>query len=274
MQGTDSTWPAIIYGTAWKGAATAPLVRQALEAGYRALDTANQPRHYHEAGVGEALARALPDLGLARAELFLQTKFTPPAGHGEQIPYDPAAAPEDQVAESLRGSLSHLGTDYLDSYLLHAPQDPRGLTDTDWRIWAAMETAQQAGTVRRIGVSNAGAAHLRELLANATVAPAAVQNRCFARSGWDREVRMLCRERGICYQGFSLLTANPQVLEDSRVHAAAEGHTATPAQIVFAFARAIGMVPLTGTTDAGHMAEDLAALDITLEPTVIGQLGG
>jgi len=116
---------------------------------------------------------------------------------------------------------------------------------------------------------------VENLIHAAEIEPGALgQNRCFARSGWDREVRMLCRERGICYQGFSLLTANPQVLEDSRVHAAAEGHTATPAQIVFAFARAIGMVPLTGTTDAGHMAEDLAALDITLEPTVIGQLGG
>jgi diketogulonate reductase-like aldo/keto reductase len=67
------------------------------------------------------------------------------------------------------------------------------------------------------------------------------------------------------YQGFSLLTANPEVLRHPLVAdgLAARGK-ATPAQVVFCFAQAVGMLPLTGTTDAGHMKQDLASLDLTL----------
>ena len=95
-------------------------------------------------------------------------------------------------------------------------------------------------------------------------APTFVQNRCFARMGWDRDVRAFCRENNIRYQGFSLLTANPEVVQSALVRGIADQLKATPAQVVFRFAQAIGMLPLTGTTDVAHMKQDLAAPELPL----------
>src|SRR5207253_7463064 len=93
-------------------------------------------------------------------------------------------------------------------------------------------------------------------------APAFVQNRCFARFGWDRAVRAFCKEHDIVYQGFSLLTANPEVVHHLAEFAARRN--ATAAQVVFRFAQAVGMLPLTGTSDAEHMKQDLASRDLAL----------
>ena len=74
------------------------------------------------------------------------------------------------------------------------------------------------------------------------------------------------RERKIIYQGFSLLTGNVEVIEHSFVGGIARRVKATPAQVIFAFARAVGMLPLTGTTNAEHMKQDLSSLDLKLSP--------
>jgi len=95
-------------------------------------------------------------------------------------------------------------------------------------------------------------------------APAFVQNRCYARLGWDRDVRRFCGERKIRYQGFSLLTANPEVLRHPLVTGLAVRANVTPAQIVFSFARGVGMLPLTGTSNADHMKQDLASMGLAL----------
>lgn len=265
-------WPRILYGTAWKGDTTAELTERAIAAGYRGIDTAGQPKHYYEPGVGAGVAAARERLDLRREDLFLQTKFSPLLAQGREVPYDRDAAPAEQVEQSLRRSLANFDTDYLDSYLLHAPQSPQGLTETDLAFWRAMEQAHERGRVRRIGVSNMGVHHIEELLAHARTPPAAVQNRCFARNGWDRDVRAACAQHGIVYQGFSLLTANPHVLRDEIVRELADSRSVTPAQIVFAFAIAVGMLPLTGTTDDGHMGDDLAALDIGLDSDAVEAL--
>jgi len=253
--------PVFVYGTAWKEDDTARLTRTALEAGFRGIDTANQRRHYHEAEVGEALAAS----GLRREEVFLQTKFTYVAGQDHRLPYDPRAPIATQVAQSFASSLDHLGVEFVDAYLLHGPSVRYGLAAEDWEAWAAMETLHAAGKARVIGVSNVSVQQLAELWARASTKPAVVQNRCFAATGWDRAVRTFCRERGILYQGFSLLTANVEVLRDRRVHAIAARTGRTIAQVIFRFAIEAGMIALTGTTSAAHMAEDLAALDFALE---------
>ncbi len=250
--------PSFMYGTAWKKEATSQLVQLAVACGFRAIDTANQQIHYREALVGDALA-ALAKKEIKREELFLQTKFTPLGGQGGYSPYDPAAALKDQVSQSFDSSLSHLGTDYVDSYVLHAPLSRRGLGEADWEVWAAMEELYRAGKTKMIGVSNITATQLAALCEQASHKPMVVQNRCFAVLGWDREVRKICQDQGIVYQGFSLLTANTEFLGDAEVRAIAKRLGATLAQIVFRFARQIGMLPLTGTTDPQHMKEDLQA---------------
>jgi diketogulonate reductase-like aldo/keto reductase len=256
--------PDFLYGTAWKEDRTPALTELALRMGFRGIDTANQRRHYSEVGVGQGLAAAYRSGVVARADLFLQTKFTYRLGQDHRLPYDPAADLSTQVAQSMASSLEHLGTDHVDSYVLHGPASGHGWTDDDAEVWTAMAKERDAGRARLLGASNVSLRHLHQMAATGAEPPAFVQNRCFARLGWDREVRAFCRERKIVYQGFSLLTANPEVLQHRLVAGIAARGRAAPAQVVFRFAQAVGMLPLTGTSSAEHMKHDLASRDLAL----------
>jgi diketogulonate reductase-like aldo/keto reductase len=256
--------PDFLYGTAWKEDRTQALTELALRMGFRGIDTANQRRHYFEAGVGLGLAAAYRAGVVTRADLFLQTKFTYQHGQDHRRPYDPAADLSMQVAQSMASSLEHLGTDHVDSYVLHGPASGYGWTDDDAEVWAAMAKERDAGRTRLLGVSNVSRRHLEQMAVAGAEAPDFVQNRCFARLGWDRDVRSVCMDRKIVYQGFSLLTANPDVLRHRLVAGIAARDRATPAQVVFRFAQAVGMLPLTGTSDAEHMKQDLASHELAL----------
>jgi len=256
--------PDFLYGTAWKEDRTAALTELAIRSGFRGIDTANQRRHYFEAGVGQGLASAYRAGLVTRADLFLQTKFTYQAGQDHRLPYDPAAKLSVQVAQSMASSLEHLGTDYVDSFVLHGPSSRSHWTTDDFETWQAMMKERDAGHTRLLGVSNISLSQLQQMFRAHAEPPAFVQNRCYARLGWDREVRHFCREHNIIYQGFSLLTANVEVLRHPTIGAPATKANATPAQIIFAFARAIGMLPLTGTSSADHMKQDLASRSLEL----------
>ena len=216
MSPTDAL-PPFLYGTAWKEERTGPLVELALRQGFRGIDAANQRKHYNEAAAGEALAREIAAGTVAREELFLQTKFTQRPGQDQRLPYDPAAPVGKQVRQSFASSLEHLRTSYLDSYLLHGPSQRSGLAEQDWEAWTAMEALHAEGNARALGVSNFSHEQLELLLDRTTVRPAFVQNRCFAATGWDWQMRQVCREHGITYQGFSLLTANRGIWLGPRV---------------------------------------------------------
>ncbi len=258
-----------LYGTAWKEDRTAGLVELALRSGFRGIDTANQRRHYFEAAVGEGLAAAYRAGVVTRTDLFLQTKFTYQRGQDHRLPYDPSAPLAAQVAQSMASSLDHLGTDYVDSYVLHGPSSGYEWTEADTEGWEARRKERDAGRTRLLGVSNVSLEHLEQMEAGQAELPAFVQNRCFARTGWDREVRAFCTARNITYQGFSLLTANAEVLNHPPLIALATQMEATPAQVIFSFARAVGMLPLTGTSNPEHMNEDLASVKLTLPPEVV-----
>lgn len=262
--------PELIYGTAWKEERTAALVREALAAGFRAFDTANQRKHYHEAGVGEAIGAFLEKHD--RNAIFLQTKFTYARGQDHRLPYDPEARPAVQVAQSFARSLEHLGVSTLDSYLLHGPETGGALTATDWEVWRTIEEHLERGLTRQIGVSNVSAAQLVQLCEGARHRPSFVQNRTYARRGWDAEVRTICREAGIHYQGFSLLTANRDVWNDRKLHPIARRLGATPAMVIFRYAIHLGILPMTGTSDPAHMRQDLLAPGLELAPDEIAIL--
>jgi diketogulonate reductase-like aldo/keto reductase len=261
--------PNFIYGTAWKEDRTPALTELALRMGFRAIDTANQRRHYFEAGVGQGLAAAYRAGLVTRDDLFLQTKFTYQPGQDHRLPYDPAASLSVQVAQSMAGSLDHLATDHVDSYVLHGPSSNHDWTDADAEVWEAMRKERDAGRTRFLGVSTVSLRHLQQIAEARADLPAFVQNRCYARLGWDRAVRSFCHEHKIVYQGFSLLTANQEVLHHPLIASLAASANATPAQVVFSFARSIGILPLTGTTDAEHMKQDLAARNLTLPPDAV-----
>ena len=258
--------PRFLYGTAWKENATQRLTQLAVQQGFRGIDTANQRRHYDEAAVGQAISVAIERDLVVREDLFLQTKFTFRSGQDHRLPYDPTAPVPIQVEQSFASSLKHLGTEFIDSYLLHGPSQRFGLAAADWAAWRAMEAIHDSGRARLLGVSNVSLEQLQSLCQEARVRPHFVQNRCYAVRGWDRCIREFCAANELVYQGFSLLTANRDVMARPELAKIAERHGRTISQIIFRFALDVGMLPLTGTTDANHMRTDLDVCDFCLKP--------
>jgi hypothetical protein len=144
--------PSIIYGTAWKKLKTADYVEEAVRLGFRAIDTACQPKHYHEKGVGDALGKLYSEGFITREDVFLQTKFTSLNGQDpSNIPYDRNIPLTDQVKQSLEKSLENLQTTYLDSLIMHSPMNTVKDTLTVWKLF---EEFVREGKVRYIGLSN------------------------------------------------------------------------------------------------------------------------
>jgi len=258
----DVQIPRIIYGTAWKKERTAALVEQAIGLGFRGIDTACQPKHYHEAGVGDGAAACLRR-GMDRSELYLQSKFTSLSGQDPmQIPYDPNASLSEQVAQSFQTSLKNLQTTYLDCLVLHSPlANPQHTLEA----WQAMEQIFHRGEVKQLGISNCyDARQLEFLYRNTAVKPAVIQNRFYAQTQYDRLIRSFCREHRIIYQSFWTLTANPNVLAHPALQTLAAKHRRNTTQIFFRYLSQIGIIPLTGTTSESHMREDLAIFDFEL----------
>ena len=264
--------PTFLYGTAWKEDETERLTRLAIGSGFRGIDTANQRKHYFEAAVGAGVAGAIAAGVVTRGDLFLQTKFTYPSGQDHRLPYDAHANVGTQVRQSFASSLEHLRVDALDSYVLHGPSRRRGWAAIDREAWQAMEELHDSGKTRYLGVSNIALDQLEELFANARVRPFFVQNRCYARTRWDADVRAFCRRHGVVYQGFSLLTANAAELRSAAFREIVQRAGRTAAQIVFRFAMQVGMLPLTGTTDEAHMREDLAAGEFSLSAEDVARI--
>jgi diketogulonate reductase-like aldo/keto reductase len=253
--------PFLLYGTAWKKEMTARYVAQAVQAGFRFIDTACQPKHYNEEGVGDGWTAAARELGLPRSAFFLQTKFTSVDGQDpSRIPYDRDAPIEEQVRQSLERSLSNLKTAYLDSLVLHSPFP--AMEDT-MRAWRTMEELVDAGKVRRLGISNCyERAELASIYEAARVKPSVLQNRFYADSNFDTELRAFCKSKGIWYQGFWVLSANRHALASPRAREMAEARRLTPQTLMYAFLMQLGYAtPLSGTTSEQHMREDVAVME-------------
>jgi len=264
--------PRIIYGTAWKEERTAALVEQAVGLGFRGIDTACQPKHYNEAGVGDGITACLQHGLVERSELYLQSKFTSLNGQDPaRIPYDPNASLSEQVAQSFRTSLKNLQTAYLDCLVLHSPlENPKHTLE----VWQSMEQIFGSGGVKQLGVSNCyDPDQFEQLYLNATVKPAVLQNRFYAATGYDREIRDFCREHQVIYQSFWTLTANPNVLAHPALQALAAKYRRNVAQVFFRYLSQTGIVPLTGTTSESHMREDLAIFDFELAPDECAAVG-
>ena len=160
---TSRPLPAVGFGCA--GLLRAPVLSQAIEAGYRLFDTAQAREWYLEGELGDAVAAS----NVSRSEFFLTTKL------------HPRDLGTDRTLAALPVSLERLKTTYLDAFLLHYPRCFGDLCTAqpgaDWRAsWRVFEKFYEEGTVRAIGVSNFGAGELRELLDFARVTPHLVQS--------------------------------------------------------------------------------------------------
>lgn len=252
--------PYLIYGTAWKEHETARLVSEAVHAGFRFIDTACQPKHYNEAGVGEGWSLAAMELDLRRSDFFLQTKFTPLPGQDKnRLPYDIHAPLEEQVKQSVATSLQNLRTDYIDSLVLHSPMD--SLEDT-LRVWRVFESFVEEGIVHRLGISNCYDIKMLEgIITNARVQPSFLQNRFYRESHFDINLRRLCRERSITYQSFWTLTANRHALASEQIGNMAHQKNLTPQTLMYAYMMTLGHTPLSGTTSSHHMIQDVSIME-------------
>lgn len=254
--------PRIIYGTAWKKERTTELVSKAIDAGFRGIDTACQPKHYEEQLVGDAL-KSKWEQGLERGAFYLQTKFTPLNSQDpDQVPYDKSAPVALQVAQSFETSVNNLKTDYVDCLILHSPMESHDQTMTAWN---ALEEIQATGGARQLGISNCYDIDIfKALYADAKVKPAIVQNRFYKDTNFETELRQWCSQQGVIFQSFWSLTANPQILSSDTVKGLAEKYHKTEAQIFFRYLSHSGIVPLTGTSSEQHMKEDLGIFDFEL----------
>lgn len=259
-----SVIPSFLYGTAWKEGRTQELVVQALNAGFVGIDTANQRKHYFEEGVGNGIQQFLNNSQKQREDLFIQTKFTFATGQDDRKPYNEKDSYQNQVRQSFESSLIHLQTEYIDSFIQHGPYYTAGLCDADWEVWEAMEQLIHEKKVRYLGISNVTIDQLETLYKKVSIKPTFVQNRCFAITQWDKEIRNFCDSHGIRYQGFSLLTANQQYLFNPLIRSLADQYKKTIPQIIFRFAKDMRMLPLTGTSSQQHMQEDLHSDDFHL----------
>eukprot|EP01035_Chromulina_nebulosa_P019591 gene19591-25494_t len=185
------TIPSLIYGTAWKKERTKDLVELAVKTGFRGIDTACQPKHYNEPGIGLALQQLYQDNIITRSDIFLQTKFTPIRGQDpNNIPYDTSLSLDKQVAMSFEVSLKNLKTDYIDSILLHSPLSNLSDTLIAWRVFEQLVDNKK---VYHIGLSNTyDLSLLQQIFNEARIKPSFIQNRFYRDSNYDKGIRKFC----------------------------------------------------------------------------------
>ncbi|KAJ6634262.1 9,11-endoperoxide prostaglandin H2 reductase [Pseudolycoriella hygida] len=249
--------PKIMYGTAWKKSDTSQFVKLALNNGFKGIDTACQPKHYYEPGVGDALEN------FNREEIFLQTKFTSINGQDpKNCPYDRNLPLEEQIVTSFETSLKNLRTHYIDSLILHGPLKNH---KENMVLWRQFEKFAERKQVRMLGVSNFyDVDEFIHLYEDAVIKPQVIQNRFYSGTNYDKEIRQFCKENRIIYQSFWTLTANPHILENVNVRKAAEKRGVPATSLFFAYLSETGIVPLTGTKNVQHMKDDLSAMELIL----------
>ncbi len=137
-----------------------------------------------------------------------------------------------------------------------------------WRFFDAYAisatTASTASPLMNSSIAFCWASGRKRLWRAARIKPAALQNRFYAKTDYDRELRAFCSNKNIVYQSFWTLTANPQILAAPAVTVIAEKYGRTPAQVFFRYLTQSGMACLTGTSSPEHMVQDLAIFDFCL----------
>ena len=222
---------------------TAGAVEQALQVGYRHIDTAEM--YQNEAGVGEGLRAS----GLDRSEVFVTSKLN----NGYHAPDDARRAFDDTLAA--------LGTDYVDLFLIHWPLP--GLYDGDFvSTWQTLEEFYREGRARSIGVSNFQVHHLRRLASESTVVPAVNQIEVHPYIT-NEEVRAYCREHRIAVEAWSPI-AQGGVLEDPTILTIADRVGKSAAQVTLRWHIQRGDIIFPKSTTPARIRENFELFDFEL----------
>ena len=249
--------PCVGYGT-WRtpdGIDTVKAVREALDCGYRHIDTAQL--YGNEESVGEGIKNS----GINRHDLFITTKLWN-ADHG----YKEAKAAIDK-------SLQNLGTDYLDLYLIHWP-NPLALRDhwaeANAESWRAMEEAVKAGKIRAIGVSNFRKHHLEELLKTAEIKPA-VNQIMLNPSDLQSDVVKVNEELGLLSEAYSPLGTGG-LLGNEVVNEIANEVGKSPAQVLIRWSLEHEFLPLPKSVHDKYIAANIDVFDFELNDEQMSKL--
>ncbi|MFJ9848036.1 aldo/keto reductase [Streptomyces sp. NPDC101150] len=230
----------------------AAAVGQALEAGYRSIDTA--AIYGNEHGTGKALAAS----GIPRDELFVTTKLWN-SDHG----YDSALRAFD-------ASLAKLGLEYVDLYLIHWPLPS---ADTYIETYKAFEKIYADGRAKAIGVSNFLPAHLERLLGETSVVP--VVNQIELHPQFQQaESRAAHARHHIATEAWSPLGQGRGLLEDPTIAALAEKHGKTPAQVVLRWHLQLGNVVIPKSVTPSRIRENIDVFGFELDDADMKTLAG
>ena len=243
--------PVLGLGT-WMIAAdkTAQAVRDALELGYRHIDTAQA--YGNEAEVGEGILTS----GIPREEIFVTTKVA-----AEHKTYDAATRSIDE-------SLAKMGLDYVDLMIIHSPQPWAEWRDSDKNFdegnleaWRALEDAQKAGKIKSIGVSNFLISDLQNILDNGSVTPAV--NQILTHVG-NTPLALIdfCKEHNILVEAYSPI-AHGEALKNKDIVAMADKYKVSVAQLCIKYVIQLGLVALPKTANPEHMKSN-AELDFVI----------
>lgn len=251
----------MLYGTAWKKERTTGLVTQALRAGFHAIDTAAQPKHYQEHLVGDGVRSFLATSKISRKDLYLQTKFTSIDGQlPNNLPYDPSTSITEQVKASVASSLhnlrhnDNLEESYIDCLVLHSPLPTINETMEAWDAMSSFVPTK----VHSLGISNTSLPILQHIWKHSTVKPKVVQNRFYSDTEWDVALREFCTQNGIQYQSFWTLTGNPELLHSPFIQRTAELMGVSVQVALYSLVQGLGITPINGTKS--HIESDLAEL--------------
>lgn len=245
------TLPSLGAGTfRLQGQAAFDSVRNALEVGYRAIDTAQI--YGNETEVGQAVAGS----GIARKELFLTTK----------VWNENFAA--DRLVASLEESLEKLRTDYVDLALIHWPLSKVPVEE----YMVALATARERGLARRIGVSNFNIDYTKRAIAAVGAAQIATNQIELSPYLQNRKLVDFLQGQGIHVTSYMTLGYG-KVLEDPVIAAIAERRKATPAQIALAWAMQLGYAVIPSSTRRENLASNLLAATLVLSEQEMAEIG-
>ena len=194
----------------------------------------------------------------------MQSKFTPASAQdADNCPYDLTTDLVSQVKASIESSLYHLrcteessDQNYIDCLILHGPLPTLAST---MEVWEIMST-YVPDRLRCLGISNTTLAVLKAIWSHASVKPKVVQNKFHDKTGWDLELRRYCHDKGIIYEAFSVLTANPSLVESELVATIAATTQIAPEVVLYGLARELPVYPLNGTTRELRMRSDISGL--------------
>lgn len=229
--------------------AVVQVVKDALDSGYRNIDTAEA--YLNEEGVG----RGLKESGVNREDIFVTTKL-----EGDIKNYE-------EAVKAIEKSLERLNVDYIDLMIIHSPQpwanfrDGNHYFEGNLEAWRALEEAYEAGKLRAIGVSNFEQVDLENLITNGKVKP--MVNQVLAHiTNVPTDVIEYCQSQDIIVEAYSPI-AHGAILDHPVVTEMAEKYQASPAQLSIRYVLQLGTVALPKTTNKNHMKSN-ADIDFTI----------